>query len=44
MRIKGELCKCNVCGWVWYSREKALPIRCASCKSPYWNKKEKKNA
>jgi hypothetical protein len=33
---------CEVCGHKWES--KAIPICCAKCKTPYWNrKKEAKN-
>lgn len=37
--------KCDVCGHTWISRNretKQLPIACAKCKSPYWNKSERK--
>lgn len=37
--------KCDVCGHIWISRNretKQLPIACAKCKSPYWNKSERK--
>jgi DNA-directed RNA polymerase subunit RPC12/RpoP len=35
--------KCAKCGWIWLSRQymedqKSLPIACAKCKSPYWNR------
>ena len=36
--------KCDVCGHIWISRDretKYLPIACAKCKSPYWNKSER---
>lgn len=29
-------CTCDQCGHRWTSAGK--PLRCASCKSPYWNK------
>jgi hypothetical protein len=29
-------CKCKRCGYEWNSRVKS-PVRCASCRSPYWN-------
>ena len=35
--------KCDVCDHEWLSREGDKPLRCASCKTPYWNKFEKKN-
>jgi len=42
-------CKCNRCGhewtartpWDWFRtnpKKKHVPARCASCRSPYWNK------
>lgn len=30
--------KCDRCGHEWLSRDEGTPIRCAKCKSPYWNK------
>ena len=42
IKVKGY--KCDVCGHVWISRDretKQLPIACAKCKSPYWNKSER---
>jgi hypothetical protein len=30
-------CTCDLCGHIWTSSGK--PLRCAACKSPYWNKK-----
>ncbi len=29
---------CEVCGYVWSSRTDSKPLRCAGCKSPYWDK------
>ncbi len=29
--------KCDVCSHEWLSRNKDKPIRCASCKTPYWD-------
>jgi hypothetical protein len=36
-KIKGFLCKCDVCQYEWKPRSEGLPVRCAKCKSPYWN-------
>lgn len=33
--------KCDVCGHEWLSRDDNKPLRCASCKTPYWNKLER---
>lgn len=33
--------KCDVCNHEWLSRDDAKPLRCASCKTPYWNKSDK---
>jgi predicted Zn-ribbon and HTH transcriptional regulator len=32
------MCKCLRCGHEWVRRTVGQPKRCASCKSPYWNK------
>ncbi len=32
--------KCDVCKHEWLSRDESKPLRCASCKTPYWNKLE----
>jgi len=37
-----QVWKCDVCNHEWLSRNKDKPIRCASCKTPYWNKFERK--
>lgn len=29
---------CTRCGHTWTARSKELPLRCAKCKSPYWNR------
>jgi hypothetical protein len=38
--------KCEVCGHIWtaryLSKEEILPTACAKCKSPYWNRKSRK--
>lgn len=41
--------KCDVCGHEWISRkwnssDNELPIACAKCKSPYWNKNSRKKS
>ena len=30
--------KCDVCDHEWLSRNDNMPLRCACCKTPYWNK------
>jgi len=30
--------KCDVCNHEWLSRDESKPMRCASCKTPYWDK------
>ena len=30
--------KCDVCEHEWLSRKDFMPLRCACCKTPYWNK------
>ncbi len=30
--------QCTRCGYTWYPRTPKLPIKCARCGSPYWNK------
>ena len=30
--------KCDVCKHEWISRDDNKPLRCAGCKSPYWDK------
>ncbi len=32
-------CKCERCGHEWTAKN-ASPLRCAKCKSPYWNIKK----
>lgn len=34
--VKGWECTCERCGHRWFA--KAKPVRCASCKSPNWNR------
>lgn len=31
-------CKCGVCGHKWKPRKPGRPVRCGSCKSPYWDR------
>lgn len=31
---------CDVCGWRWSSRTDRKPLRCAKCKTPYWDKSQ----
>ena len=32
-------CKCVRCGGGWLKRVEGRPVRCAHCKSPYWDVK-----
>lgn len=34
-----ELLTCLRCGWKWFGKN---PVRCAKCKSPYWNRERRK--
>lgn len=34
--------KCDRCGHEWLSRNNDKPLRCAGCKSPYWDIPRKK--
>jgi predicted Zn-ribbon and HTH transcriptional regulator len=38
--IATKLFKCDLCGHKWYSRHfrKEMPVSCARCKSPHWNR------
>ena len=36
-----KIWKCDRCGHEWLSRDSDTPLRCAKCKSPYWNKPRK---
>jgi DNA-directed RNA polymerase subunit RPC12/RpoP len=40
--LKVEGYKCERCEHEWIPRNKANPIICPSCKSPYWNKPKNK--
>lgn len=35
-------CECNKCGAKWVSRTSDLPTICSVCKSPRWNREQKK--
>ena len=39
--ITKEVWKCDVCGHEWMSRDNVKPLRCANCKTPYWDKMRK---
>ena len=39
--ITRKVWKCDRCDHEWLSRDGEKPLRCASCKSPYWNKLRK---
>jgi len=36
--VTRKVWKCDRCGHEWLSRDGEKPLRCASCKSVYWNK------
>lgn len=38
MNISLPLFSCNRCAASWYPRKPIVPLRCAKCRSPYWNK------
>jgi len=38
MRVKLPKFTCLRCGHKWSPRNEQTPLRCAFCKSPYWNK------
>lgn len=40
MKVKVKLPKfqCLRCGHQWSPRSEEVPVRCAFCKSPYWQK------
>jgi predicted Zn-ribbon and HTH transcriptional regulator len=29
---------CQICGWKWHPRRPEWPLRCAKCKSAYWQR------
>lgn len=34
--------KCSRCGYEWFPEDpKNIPVKCAGCNSPYWNKERK---
>jgi len=35
--------KCLRCGYEWYPRKPGKPVRCAKCKTPYWDKLKEVN-
>jgi len=41
--ITRKVWKCDRCGHEWLSRDTNKPLRCASCKSPYWDKPRKQS-
>jgi hypothetical protein len=38
MKVKLPKFNCLRCGHKWNPRNEQEPLRCAFCKSPYWNK------
>ena len=41
-KVTRKVWKCDRCGHEWLSRDNERPLRCASCKSPYWDVPKKK--
>ncbi len=41
IKIKVWECTCERCGHRWIARNEKLPMTCARCRSPYWNRKRK---
>jgi len=41
VKITVHRCTCERCGYVWNADK--LPLRCAKCKSPYWDKPRRVN-
>ena len=38
-KIDVTVCRCERCGYEWKIKQgKELPLRCARCKTPYWNR------
>jgi len=35
------ICKCNKCGHQWEAKRQK-PLRCAKCKTPYWDREKTK--
>lgn len=40
-QVTRKVWKCDRCDHEWLSRDGKEPIRCAKCKSPYWNQPRK---
>lgn len=38
--VSRNSCYCERCGYEWFSQVEH-PVRCARCRSPYWNKPKK---
>lgn len=38
MEIRLSGFQCQKCGHQWRPRKPGIPVRCAACKSPYWNR------
>ena len=36
--VTKKVWKCDVCEHEWLSRDDTKPLRCANCKTPYWDK------
>ena len=41
--ITRKVWKCDRCDHEWLSRDNDMPLRCAKCKSPYWNRPRNSN-
>jgi predicted Zn-ribbon and HTH transcriptional regulator len=41
--IKLPTLKCLRCGHTWHPYREKMPLRCARCRTPYWNKPKRKS-
>ncbi len=39
--VRVDAFKCARCNHVWLPRGEGRPVRCAKCKSPYWDRPAK---
>lgn len=37
MKVKLTTFACLRCGHKWHPKQEKVPVRCAFCKTPYWN-------
>jgi len=43
-KIKLTTLVCYRCGYEWIPKRPFLPVHCARCNTPYWNKPRKNNS